>query len=65
MTEAPRELMTDDVITLQELFIASIAINDALLNLLIRKGVITRDELTNGLFFERAKYDKLLNRTVQ
>ncbi len=65
MADVQREITKEELITLQELFIASVAINDALSKLLIRKGLIARDELTEALFFERAKYDKLLNRTLQ
>jgi hypothetical protein len=65
MADVQKEISKEDLITLQELFIASVAINDALSKLLIRKGLIAHDEFTEALFLERAKYDKLLNRTLQ
>ena len=52
-------------VTFEELLISSLAQTDALANLLIEKGLITREEFMPKIAEERATYQKLLNPTPQ
>jgi hypothetical protein len=52
-------------VTLEELFVSSLAQTDALAKLLIEKGLITREEFMQKISEERATYQKLLNSTPQ
>lgn len=59
------EVVHEELVTLQDLFIATLAMTEALSNLLTEKGIIGHEEFTEKLSAERAKYHKLLNRTLQ
>jgi hypothetical protein len=59
------EVVHEELVTLQDLFIATLAMTEALSNLLTEKGIIDHKEFTEKLSVERAKYHKLLNRTLQ
>jgi hypothetical protein len=50
---------------MEELLVSSLAQTDALANLLIEKGLITREEFMRKISEERATYQKLLNSTPQ
>jgi hypothetical protein len=52
-------------VTIQELLVSSLAQTDALAELLIEKGLITREEFMQRISEERATYQKLLNPTAQ
>jgi hypothetical protein len=52
-------------VNLQELIVSSLAMADALVKLLIEKGIITQDEFVRKLSEERATYQRLLNPTQQ
>jgi hypothetical protein len=52
-------------INLQELIVSSLAMADALVKLLIEKGIITQDEFMRKLSEERATYQRLLSPTHQ
>jgi hypothetical protein len=52
-------------VTLEELIVSSLAQADALANLLIEKGLITREEFMKKISEEQATYQKLLNPTLQ
>jgi hypothetical protein len=52
-------------VNLQELIVSSLAMSDALVKLLIEKGLITQDEFMRKLSEERATYQRLLNPTPQ
>ncbi len=45
--------------------VSTLAINDALTKLLIKKGVITDAEFKQKLLEERAVYQRILNPTTQ
>jgi hypothetical protein len=49
---------------LEELLVSSLAQTDALAQLLIEKGLITREEFMEKISEERATYQKLLNPSV-
>jgi hypothetical protein len=51
--------------TLQELLVSSLASTDALAKLLIEKGIITQQEFSQKISEERARYQRMLNPTVQ
>jgi hypothetical protein len=59
------ELEQGKTVSLQELMVSTLAINDALTKLLIKKGVITDAEFKQKLLEERAVYQRILNPTVQ
>ena len=48
---------------MQELLVSSLAQTDALAKLLIKKGLITREEFMQKISEERATYQKLLKPT--
>lgn len=48
-------------VTIQELLVSSLAQTDALANLMIEKGLITREEFMRKISEERATYQRLLN----
>jgi len=48
------------VVTMQELIASSLAQTDALTKLLIKKGIITKEEFTVKLSDERAVYQAML-----
>jgi hypothetical protein len=50
-------------VTLEELLVSSLAQTDTLAKLLIKKGLITREEFMQKIFEERATYQKLMNPT--
>jgi hypothetical protein len=52
-------------VNLQELIVSSLAMADALVKLLIEKGIITQDEFMRKLSEERATYQRLLSPTPQ
>ena len=52
-------------VNLQELIVSSLAMADALVKLLIEKGIITQDEFVRKLSEERATYQRFLNPTQQ
>ena len=52
-------------VNLQELIVSSLAMADALVMLLIEKGIITQDEFMRKLSEERATYQRLLSPTPQ
>ncbi len=52
-------------VTMEELFVSSLAQTDALAKLLIEKGIITQEEFMRKISEERATYQKLFNRTPQ
>ena len=52
-------------VTLEELLVSSLAQTDALVKLLIEKGLITQEEFVQKIFEERATYQRLLNPTPQ
>ena len=52
-------------VNLQELIVSSLAMADALVMLLIEKGIITHDEFMRKLSEERATYQRLLSPTPQ
>jgi hypothetical protein len=51
------------VVTMQELLVSSLAQTAALANLLIDKGIITRQEFLAKIAEERATYQRMLNPT--
>ena len=51
-----------DKVTLEELMVSSLAMIDALLKLLIAKGIITDEEFKAQLGMERANYLAVLKR---
>jgi hypothetical protein len=51
--------------TFQELLVSCLASNDALAKLLIEKGIITEQEFSQKISEERARYQRMLNPTVQ
>jgi hypothetical protein len=51
--------------TFQELLVSCLASNDALAKLLIEKGIITEQEFLQKISEERARYQRMLNPTVQ
>ena len=52
-------------VTMEELLVSSLAQTDALVKLLIEKGLIAREEFMQKISAERATYQKLLNPTPQ
>ena len=52
-------------VTMEELLVSSLAQTEALAKLLIKKGLITRDEFMQKISAERATYQRLLKPTVQ
>jgi hypothetical protein len=52
-------------VTLEELVVSSLAQTDALAKLLIKKGLIRREEFMQKLSEERGTYRSLLNPTPQ
>ena len=50
---------------MEELLVSSLAQTEALAKLLIKKGLITRDEFMQKISAERATYQRLLKPTVQ
>ena len=50
-------------VTMEELFVSSLAQTDALAKLLIEKGLISREEFMQRISEERATYQKLLKPT--
>ena len=48
-------------VTMEELFVSSLAQTDALAKLLLAKGLITGDEFMQKISEEGATYQKLLN----
>jgi hypothetical protein len=52
-------------VTMQELLVSSLAQADALVKLLIERGLITREEFMEKISEERATYQKLFNPTQQ
>ena len=52
-------------VNLQELIVSSLAMADALVKLLIEKGIIAQDEFVRKLSEERATYQRLLSPTPQ
>jgi hypothetical protein len=48
-------------VTMQELFVSSLAQADALAKLLIETGLITREEFMQKISEERVAYQKLMN----
>ena len=52
-------------VTLQELLVSSLAQTDALAKLLIKKGIVTREEFLESISEERATYQRMLNPTPQ
>jgi hypothetical protein len=54
-----------NTVTLEEVLVSSLAQTDALANLMIEKGLITREAFMQKISEERATYQKLLNRTPQ
>jgi hypothetical protein len=52
-------------VTMVELLVSSLAQTDALAQLLIEKGLITREEFMQKISEERVTYQKLLNPTLQ
>ncbi len=51
-----------EVVTMQELIASSLAQTDALTNLLIEKGIITKEEFMVKLSDERAVYQEMLKK---
>ncbi len=51
-----------DVVTMQELIVSSLAQTDALCKLLIEKGLITQAEFMQKLSAERAGYQAMLRK---
>jgi len=51
-----------DTVTLQELMVSTLAMTDAAVKLLIKKGVFTDEEFTTQLGAERANYLAVLKR---
>jgi len=49
-------------VTMQELVVSSLAQSDALTNLLIKKGLITKDGFMQKLSAERAGYQAMLQK---
>jgi hypothetical protein len=52
-------------VSIQELLISSLAQNDAIADLLIEKGLATRDEILKKISERRAVYQRMLNPTRQ
>ena len=50
-------------VTLEELLVSSLVQTDALMKLLIGKGMITQEEFMRKIAEERATYQKILNPT--
>jgi len=59
------ELENGNPVSLQELMVSTLAMNDALAKLLIEKGIITDAEFKQKLLEERAVYQHILNPTTQ
>ena len=59
------KLVKTPPVNLQELIVSSLAMADALVKLLIEKGIITQDEFMRKLSEERATYQRLLSPTPQ
>ena len=55
----------NDLTTITELMVSTLATSDALAKLLIAKGIISRDELMEQLALEREAYQKMFNPTPQ
>ncbi len=56
------ELVIQGAVTMQELIASSLAQTDALIKLLIEKGIITKDEFMQKLSAERAVYQAMLEK---
>jgi hypothetical protein len=54
--------VNQETVALNALLISSLAMTDTLAKLLIEKGIISQQEITDKLSEERAGYHKLLNR---
>jgi len=52
-------------VTVEELLVSSLASTDALVKLLIEKGVITKNEFLHKVAEERATYQRILNPVAQ
>jgi type II secretory pathway predicted ATPase ExeA len=59
------DLDTGKTVSLQELMVSTLAMVDAVTQLLIEKGVISEEEFREKLMEERATYQKILNPTQQ
>jgi hypothetical protein len=59
------ELEQGKPVSLEELMVPTLAMTDALAELLIEKGVITDAEFKQKLLEERAVYHRILNPTTQ
>jgi hypothetical protein len=59
------ELEQGKPVSLEELMVTTLAMTDALTNLLLEKGVITDAEFKQKLLEERAVYQRILNPTTQ
>ena len=52
-------------VTIEELLISSLAQTDAIADLLVEKGLVTRDEILERVSAQRALYQRMLNPTRQ
>jgi len=54
-----------DAVSIQELLISSLAQTDAIADLLVEKGLVTREEILKKVSEHRAIYQRILNPTRQ
>jgi len=54
-----------DAVSIQELLISNLAQTDAIADLLVEKGLVTRDEILQKVSEQRAIYQRMLNPTRQ
>lgn len=52
-------------VTIEELLISSLAQTDAIADLLVEKGLVTREEILARVSAQRAIYQRMLKRTRQ
>ena len=52
-------------VSMQELLISNLAQTDAIAELLVEKGLVTRDEILKKITERRAVYQRMLNPTRQ
>lgn len=52
-------------VSIQELLISSLAQTDAIADLLVEKGLVTREEILTKVSEQRAIYQRILNPTRQ
>jgi len=54
-----------EAVSIEELLISSLAQTDAIADLLVEKGLVTRDEILCKVSEQRAVYQRMLNQTRQ